>query len=210
MKRFPWMVPLACLALLSFLAQSCLQATHRSTVGRDSYVASITRDTYPSKASKGYSTPPAAYPVGAGQGALRYRELIRQKAARYNVDYYLLLAIVQAESGGNPRAVSQDNCRGLTQLHIRTAREYMPTVTPEQLHDPEINLEIAARHMKRVRMLVRKYFPHAGLEQRVVLIAAAWNAGWSRVRNAGGVPNLYETKVFTRRVLQYYRKYRWG
>lgn len=141
---------------------------------------------------------------------LNFDRLAQQKADRYGIDYYLLLAIGQAESGGDPGARSSADCRGLTQLKLSTARDYEPRVSLSDLHDPGINLDIGARHMAWLRKLVHQNFPNASLEQRVVLIAAAWNAGWSRVSETGGIPRIRETQKFSRKVLHFYRKYRWN
>lgn len=140
----------------------------------------------------------------------RFADLIQWKAQQYEVDYYLLLALVQAESSGNPDAISPANCRGLTQLSLRTARQYDPFVTLSDLHDPERNINIAGQHLAYLRKLVLRNFPQASLEERVVLLAASWNSGWGRVKSERGVPNIGETQRFTQRVLHYYRKYRWG
>jgi len=139
-----------------------------------------------------------------------HEDVIRAAAKKYSVDYYLLMAVVQSESAGDPRAVSSANCLGLTQLAVPTARDYEPNVRPEELFDPETNLDIAGRHMAKLNRLIRNRFPNADLEQRVILNAAAWNAGWGRVKKYNGTPNFRETQQFTRRVIHYYRKYRWG
>ncbi len=143
-------------------------------------------------------------------GAMKYQKLVSRKARRYQIDYYLMLAIVQAESAGNTKAISTANCRGLTQLHIRTARQYDSSLTLNDLHNPETNLEIASRHMAYLRKQIRQHFPNATLLDRVKLLAASWNAGLGRVKRSGGIPNIVETQQFTRRVLSLYRKYRWG
>ncbi len=156
------------------------------------------------------STPSSTYYTTQRDGVFRYEELIRWKSSQYQIDYYLMLALVQAESSGNPNAISSSNCRGLTQLKLSTARQYDRSLSYADLHNPEINIEIASRHMVRLRRLVREYFPNASLMERVALIAASWNAGWSRVRKNGTVPNIEETQRFVQRVAYYYKSYRWG
>ncbi len=143
-------------------------------------------------------------------GATQYQGLVIQKAQKYQIDQFLMLALVQAESAGNTHAISTANCRGLTQLHIRTARQYDSSLTLNDLHNPETNLEIASQHMAYLRKQIRQYFPNATLLDRVNLLAASWNAGLGRVKRSGGIPNIMETQQFTRRVLSLYRKYRWG
>ena len=143
-------------------------------------------------------------------GALQYEALVMRNAKQYYIDHYLMLAIIQAESNGNTQAVSRADCRGLTQLLISTARDYHPTVTPNELHNPEVNIQIASRHMARLRRLVLQHFPEADLMRRVSLLASAWNAGWSRVKAARGVPNIAETERYAWKVAKYYRQFRWN
>ena len=148
--------------------------------------------------------------VGGQDPAFRYKTLIERLASRYKIDAHLMLAIGQAESSGNPMAVSSVGCRGLTQLSIITARDYDADVTLSDLHDPVINLQIASRHMNNLKHQVNKVFPNASLEERVQLLASAWNSGWRRVRESGGVPRISETQVYSARVLKLYRKYRYN
>jgi|GEM_PF-5690420 len=157
-----------------------------------------------------YEQPKRTTRLRGRDGALQYEDMVRAAAKKHGVDFYLLLAVVQSESAGDPRAVSSANCLGLTQLAIPTARDYEPDVRREELFDPYTNLDIAGRHMRKLNRLVRKRFPNANLDERIVLNAAAWNAGWGRVLEYKGVPNFRETKQFTKRVTHYYHKYRWG
>lgn len=62
--------------------------------------------------------------------------------------------LVRVESVFNPRAVSPAGAMGLTQLMFGTARVFEPTVTREQLLDPDINLRIGFKYL---RSLIREY-----------------------------------------------------
>lgn len=137
-----------------------------------------------------------------------YKQLIWSKAVKHEVDPYLLMAIVEAESRGDPDAISGKDCRGLAQLSIYTARMYDPFLIRMDLHDPEINLEIAAKHIRYLERLVAQQFPYAQPHRRIVLIAAAFNAGWSAVERAGGVPDYAETRRYVREVLNFYLSFR--
>lgn len=169
----------------------------------------VERHGYGRSVSRASISSPTVYTAQQDR-VFEFEKLIRWKSSYYKIDYYLMLALVQSESSGNPEAVSRANCRGLTQLSLPTARQYDQSLSYADLHDPEINLEIASRHMVRLQSLVRRYFPNASLMERVELLASAWNAGWSRVRDSRGVPNIGETQRFSRRVAYYYEKYRWG
>jgi soluble lytic murein transglycosylase-like protein len=114
------------------------------------------------------------------------------------------MAIVEAESKGDPNAISPKDCRGLAQLNIYTARIYNPFLIRMDLHNPEINLEVAAQHIRDLSRLVKSKFPTAALYQRIILIAAAYNAGWSVVERTVGVPAYPETKRYASEVLRNY------
>lgn len=74
----------------------------------------------------------------------RYRDLIREKAAKYSVSPNLLAGLVDYESGGNPRAISGAGAIGLGQVMPRE-RGFSGRPSIAELFDPEINLEWAAR-----------------------------------------------------------------
>ena len=52
-----------------------------------------------------------------------FESIIQEAAQRYRVDAGLIRAVIQAESGGNPSAVSRAGARGLMQLMPETAAE---------------------------------------------------------------------------------------
>ncbi len=197
---------------LSVIFQGCFTISYPADVTYDRGELTPIRSTETERAWQSDDTysPAQAVHVTHKGGAFAFQEMVYQKAQAYGIDYYLMLAIIQAESGGNPRAKSPANCYGLTQLHINTARQYLNSITPEQLYDPQTNLEIASRHMAYLRELVHTHFPQADLLTRVTLLSAAWNAGWGRVKRTGGVPDIGETRRFTQRVLSLYQQYRWG
>lgn len=114
--------------------------------------------------------------------------LIRNVAQQEGVDEGLLRAIVQVESGGNPRAVSPKGAMGLMQLMPRTASA-MGVTDP---FDPEQNLRGGAR-------LIRGLLNEFG-DARLAL--AAYNAGGPAVRRYGGIPPYAETQHFVKRVLE--------
>lgn len=76
---------------------------------------------------------PTQVPVKVIPGVERYRALI----AQYNWPVDTALAIMQAESGGNPNAVSPTNDYGLMQIH-----DGLQTYGP-QIFDPAFNIAIA-------------------------------------------------------------------
>lgn len=122
--------------------------------------------------------------------------LLRQKAEQYGVETALVRAVVAVESGFNPAARSHVGATGLMQLMPATAREL--GVNPNV---PEENVDGGTRYLAGLLKMF-------GSER---LALAAYNAGPGRVRRAGGIPNITETKRYVRNVLQLRAHYiRWG
>src|SRR5438445_11735847 len=100
---------------------------------------------------------------------------IRNVGKRYGVSPDLIVAIIEAESSFNPRAVSRRGARGLMQLMPGTASSLRVSDT----FDPYENIEGGVRHL---RQLMDRY--HGNLP----VVLAAYNAGEQAVRVYGGVP----------------------
>jgi soluble lytic murein transglycosylase-like protein len=66
------------------------------------------------------------------------------------VDPELAFRLVRLESQFNPRAVSRVGAIGLAQLMPSTAVQFDRTVTREKLFDPETNLRIGFRYLRRL------------------------------------------------------------
>ena len=110
-----------------------------------------------------------------------------------DLSFRLLAALVRAESGFDPRAVSSAGARGLGQLMPATARE----LGVSKIFDPTQNLEGAARYLSR-------QLDRFG---RVDIALAAYHAGPRRAaRGLSGVPAV--TRTYVARVLRFEREYR--
>ena len=137
---------------------------------------------------------PSRLPPDAGsQGG--FDQLIRQAAQVYDVEYALVKAVIKAESGFNHRAVSPKGAQGLMQLMPATARRRGVRDT----FNPRDNIEGGVRHLK---WLLDRYGGN------VPFAVAAYNCGEKRVEDAGGIPNIAETKEYLARVLRYRENYR--
>lgn len=118
---------------------------------------------------------------------------IRRVAERHGVDPLLVHAVVRAESGYDPNAVSRKGAAGLMQLMPETARRYGVT----NRFDPAANLDAGVRYLRDLLSV---------FDGNVALALAAYNAGEQSVLRAGGrVPDYRETAEYVRRVRMYYR-----
>ncbi|MCS6777423.1 MAG: lytic transglycosylase domain-containing protein [Chloroherpetonaceae bacterium] len=112
-----------------------------------------------------------------------------EKYARLNgLDPQLVRAVIQQESGGNPRAVSTAGAQGLMQLMPETAALY----GVRDSFDPEQNIAAGTRHLAGLLREFRGDLP---------LALAAYNAGIGTVRRYGGIPPYTETRQYVQRIL---------
>jgi|YNPBryantNP2012_1023418.scaffolds.fasta_scaffold00301_2 soluble lytic murein transglycosylase-like protein len=115
-----------------------------------------------------------------------FDDIIEDAAMRQGLDPALIRAVIQAESGGDPCAVSPAGAQGLMQLMPETARELGVT---DPL-DPEQNIQAGARYL---RMLLDRY----GGDVRLAL--EAYNRGMGNLeRDPGGTPA--ETRLYIARI----------
>jgi hypothetical protein len=117
----------------------------------------------------------------------RYRAAIASAAAGHGVAPALLAALLRAESGFDPRAVSPAGAQGIAQFMPATARG-MGLRDP---FDPGQAIPAAARLLGG----------HLRAFGSVPLALAAYNAGPGAVRRYGGVPPYPETQAYVARIL---------
>ena len=123
-----------------------------------------------------------------------YGPFLRMAETQYGVPAELLASMIEAESGGNPNAVSPKGARGLLQMMPETAREL--GVDPDKLFDPQTNIMAAGKYMQ----LLHKMALQQGYKGREAWLKAveAYNAGPTRVFQRGFIPA--ETRVYRERV----------
>lgn len=126
---------------------------------------------------------PAPLSVQAGS----VDNLIETYAAKHNLPTSLVKAVIQTESGGNPRAVSRAGAMGLMQLMPANVRE----AGISDPFDPEQNIAAGTRQLAD---LMGQY--HGDLD----LALAGYNAGPGNVRKYGGVPPFAETQNYIRKI----------
>ena len=118
----------------------------------------------------------------------QFEPVLKQAAAAANISPTLLAALVWQESRWNPQAVSPKGAIGLAQLMPATARDL--GVNPA---DPVQNLHGGARYL---RYLLDTF--NGDVEKAL----AAYNAGPGRVRSAGGVPAIAETRAYVASIVR--------
>lgn len=131
--------------------------------------------------------------AGAGVAHLPYGTLMVAAGQRYGIDPALIAAVVQVESGFDPRAVSPAGAKGLMQLMEATAA----MLGVRDAFDPAQNIDAGARYLRD--MLQR-------FDGDVRLALAAYNAGPAAVERAGGMPAYPETQAYVRSVLEAYQR----
>lgn len=114
-------------------------------------------------------------------------DLVNWAAQKVGLSPNLVGAVAQAESGGNPSAVSQVGAMGVMQLMPETASSL--GVNP---YNPEQNILGGAKYL-------RNQIDHFGGD--IPMALAAYNAGPGAVEKYGGVPPYKETRDFVTKVM---------
>ena len=135
-----------------------------------------------------------ALPAGAvdrQDDIARTAAAVERMAPSYGLDPVLVRAVIIAESGFDPRAVSPKNAQGLMQLMPETAARFGVADT----FDPGQNLRGG---MSYLRWLLDRYGGNLSLT------LAAYNAGEGAVDQYRGIPPFPETQAYVARVRQLY------
>lgn len=122
-----------------------------------------------------------------------YAELIAAEAAANDLPVALLHAVIQVESGYDPKARSHKGAAGLMQLMPETAKQ----LGVGDVWDPAANIRGGARYLKQ---LLQRF------DNDFALAVAAYNAGPEAVSKAGRVPPYAETQRYVPSVLENYRR----
>ena len=83
---------------------------------------------------------------------VKYRDLVQHYSKEYNIDPYLVLAIIKVESNFKPKAVSPKNARGLMQISEKTGNWgadelQLADYVKDELFDPEVNIYIGCWYL---------------------------------------------------------------
>lgn len=120
---------------------------------------------------------------------------VLKAADRYDVDAALIKAVIMAESGYNPTAVSRQGAKGLMQLMPRTAR----ALGVKDAFNPVHNINGGVKYL---RQLLNAF------DENIRLALAAYNAGTSKVKRHRGIPPIKATRHYVKKVIAYYQHYK--
>ncbi|MEE8277309.1 MAG: lytic transglycosylase domain-containing protein [Thermoanaerobaculia bacterium] len=155
------------------------------------YQAEVLAERIPDKLPEGLLTP--------GYRSLLYpfpfRSTILREARRFEIDPFLLAALIREESRFDPQAVSSASARGLTQFVLPTAKRLGARLGMERLHAldlhrPEIAIALGAAYLAE---LADRF------ENRSHVVAAAYNAGEDQAR-------LWQSYCYSREPEEYFSK----
>jgi hypothetical protein len=119
--------------------------------------------------------------------AAQYDALIEENSTVHGVSPHLVRAVIQQESGFNPRATSHKGAMGLMQLMPATAAE----LGVSDPYNPSENIRGGVAYLKG--LLVK-------FQQNVELALAAYNAGPTAVTKYGAIPPYKETRNSVTRI----------
>lgn len=146
---------------------------------------------------------------------LKYSEYVEKYAKEYNIDKYMVYAIIKAESNFNENAKSSSDAIGLMQIMettaIETANKMELEVTEEDLFKPELNINIGLKYFTYLLNQYNNNYP---------LAIIAYNAGMGNVdmwikegiikEDGTDIENVpfKETNNYVRKILRDYEIYK--
>lgn len=138
---------------------------------------------------------PMAASVIKGRAAA-YAQVIEEVALDIGVDQALVHAVITAESGYNPVAVSKAGAQGMMQLMPDTAKRY----GVRNPLDASENIRGGVRYLRDLMDM---------FDNDLELAVAAYNSGENAVMRHGmQVPPYKETRAYVPKVLSLYSEYR--
>lgn len=147
---------------------------------------------------------------------IRYEEYVEKYSNEYELDKYLVYAVIQTESKFDPNAKSDVGAVGLMQLMEETAKECNEKAEfgyniPDELENPEVNIRIGCYYLNRLLKI---------FDDNKELALIAYNGGLGNVEKwldneeysdgQGGlnITPYQETNDYVDKVLRSYKRYR--
>ena len=84
---------------------------------------------------------------------LEYKDEVLEYSKKYNLDPYLVFAVINAESGFDKHATSSKDARGLMQITQSTAKEVneitnsVDSLNEENIYNEDINIELGCQYL---------------------------------------------------------------
>lgn len=128
-------------------------------------------------------------PAPAVTGRRKITDLVHKLAPHYSLDPKLVLAVIEAESNFNPKALSPKQAQGLMQLIPATAKRF-------GVQDPWDAKQNLRGGMAYLRWLLDHF------DGDVKLALAGYNAGEKAVERHGGIPPYAETQSYVKRIVR--------
>jgi len=126
----------------------------------------------------------------------RFSSIVDVAAKSHGIEPALVHAVITAESGFNPNALSRKGASGLMQLMPDTARRY----GVRNIFDPVENIHGGVRYLRDLLAMFNG-------DMRLAL--AGYNAGENAVIRAGNrVPPYVETQNYVPKVIDLYHRFR--
>ncbi|SJZ40079.1 soluble lytic murein transglycosylase [Selenihalanaerobacter shriftii] len=147
---------------------------------------------------------------------LHYKKAIFTYADEYNLDPYLVAAIIKVESKFNEDAISERGARGLMQIMPSTGEWIagelgIEDFNPDLLYGPKLNINLGSWYLAHLKKI---------FSNDLTLVIAAYNGGqgnvnrwlelkqWSgRHRDSDQIP-FPETRAYVKKVTKTYQRYR--
>lgn len=144
-----------------------------------------------------------------------YKQDIQISAQNYEVDPFLIAAIIRVETNFNPDKTSRKGAVGLMQLMPETAEWIVEQAgyseeTVRSLERPDVNIEVGAWYLNKL---------YNQFDGNIIAVLAAYNAGpgnarkWLQqqiwdgtLKNIDRIP-FGETRHYIQRVMYYHNKY---
>ena len=148
---------------------------------------------------------------------IKYEQIVHTYTSRFDVDPYLVLAIIQVESGFEEGKNSNKGAIGPMQIMPDTAKwiakkASFPVQTMDNLHKPENNIALGSWYLQQ---MIQQFHGN------VYATIAAYNAGPGNVQKwiqqgtwDGTLEHIQkipygETRHYIQRVMHFYERYQW-